>query len=90
MAVSSIHSPLCGLKNGALPLTWIMECGLDFPSLLPTHQTCPGQNLQNSVEVLLLAFFSREGPRQGLREDVARAIDTVMLLEDDWSRGWPP
>ena len=55
-----------------------MGCGLDFPSPLPTDQTCPGQNPKNSVEVLPLAFLSSKGPRQGLREDVTRAIDPVM------------
>lgn len=49
-----------------LPLAWLMECGLDFPSPLPTDQACTGQNQQNCVEVLLLASLSREGPSQGL------------------------
>lgn len=55
-----------------------MGYGLDFSSPLPTDQTCPGQNPQNSVEVLPLAFLSSKGPRQGLGEDVTRATDAVM------------
>lgn len=78
MAVSGIHSPFMWIKNDALPLTWIMGYGLGFSSPLPTDQTCPGQNPQNSVEVLPLAFLSSKGPRQGLGEDVTEATDAVM------------
>lgn len=55
-----------------------MGYGLDFSSPLPTDQTCPGQNPQNSVEVVPLAFLSSKGLRQGLGEDVTRATDAVM------------